>query len=339
MKDIYVVLDYSAREPDTKDVRTSSLNNYVQLKNEAADRAKWFGGVRAASDIGMVADMRDPKTALNAVLQFIQPKLWSYMTNNIKILVGGHGQVNQSDGIVVGGSEGTKVGMRNRKIAEHILFITRHFSSDRITWHISLCVCFAGRPTKSSTSTISPRSAFRSSMSGELAKRLQSLGLRDFRLKANFTSVSVGNDGHLHADPESTQQERFARANLESTARSRYPRGFQFWKHNSGQFEQLVQFFSYAYANGHYTRDNALDSSAQRAFKKDFLDLVAAEQDPGLSRLVESFQRIGYFDQILNYRLVDIVKQAFDSDSIREANKVIWTCEDGKLSHSLVLRE
>lgn len=342
VKDIYIVLDYSAREPNVTDVRTPHLNNYVKLKNEAADRAKWFGRVRAASDIGFVADMRDPKTTLNQVLQFIEPRLWSHMTNNIKILVAGHGQVDQNDGIVVGGTEGTKVGVRNRKIAEHILVITRHFSNHHINWHISLCVCYAGRPTKNSKSTIGPRSAFRSSMSGELAKLLQSHGLRNFRLKANFTPVSVGGDGHIHADSETTQQKRFALANLESTARARYPRGFAFWKNKSGNNDELMrfsQFVTFAYANGNYTLANAMDSSTQRQFKQDFLDMVDGEGEPELSRMIENSQRNGSLDQILNYRLADIVKQAFEANAIQAANKVIWTCDDGKLSHSLVLRE
>lgn len=339
MKDLYLVLDYSAREQNSEHVRTSNLKEYVRLKNEAADRAKWLSAIRAPADIGFVADMRDPKASLDAAIQFIQPKLWSRLTNNVKILVGGHGQVNESDGIVMGGSGGTQVGVRNRKIAEHILLVTRHFSTYPIHWHISLCVCYAGRPTKSATSSISSRSAFRSSMSGELAKLLQSHGLRNFQLKANFTSVSVGDDGHLLAESERSQQEKFARASLELTARARYPRGFQFWKKDSYERGMLLQFFSHAYARGHYTRDNALDSAAQRQFKQAFLDTVADEPDQEFSRLVEICQRQGALDQILNYRLVAIVEHAFEPESIREANKVIWTCDDGKLSHSLVLRE
>ncbi|HEX8536195.1 MAG TPA: hypothetical protein VF664_01935, partial [Cystobacter sp.] len=221
MKDAYVVLNYTAREQDLASNMNPFLMNYARMKKTSDE---------AEESRGRVFGMNDDE-ALTKAVQFLQGSLPKKNGARVKILIGGHGQYNQSGGIVFGGASGVNVGVPNDELVNDIVRLMQPFGTRGIEWTVNLCVCFAARPTDDHARAIDRNANVDTSMAAQVAKGLQRKGIRDFTVKAYFTPVSINNStGHLEAVSEVNQQHKFALLRGEATAQQRYPRGFDFWK-------------------------------------------------------------------------------------------------------------
>ncbi|RKH61263.1 hypothetical protein [Corallococcus aberystwythensis] len=342
MKDGYVVLDYSVLEEDMSSVMTSHLKKYVDAKTDSAHGLKYFKSYRVKDPAGFVCDMSEPNKSLFDATQFIRGRLSSFSSSHIKILVAGHGQYNENRGLVAGGATGTKLGVRNQNIADHIHRITSAFKDTSIRWSIALCICFAGRPTVGYESQVTQDSLFSDSLSGQLAQALQKK-LADFTLKANFTSVRVGDSGHLNADRDLDQVNKFQFMRKESLARVRYRRGFEFWgnKSEEGPIVDWRMCCSLAFAalQSGVTDDNVDSKEMQSAFLEEFVTVArdVAEDNAPFAESLEEFR--ADLGDVLNYRLIDMHLQSYEVTNMEKANKIVWTCARGQLSHAVTIRE
>ncbi|GMU02853.1 hypothetical protein KH5H1_69730 [Corallococcus caeni] len=342
MKDAYIVLDYSALETQLSSVMTPHLKGYVTAKARAAHGTKYFNAYRATEPVGFVCDMRQPLKALHDAIQFIKGRLSSIRTSQVKILIAGHGQFNENRGIVQGGASGTMLGVANERIAEHVQRITSALQGQWIQWTLSLCVCFAARPKTGYADRVTQDSDVEDSMAGQLARLLRKK-LPDFTLKANFTPVSIGDSGHLKANLEQSQLRKFRLKQAEELARNQYARGYAFWS-NLDSTEPMplwsMCFTSvYALKEDEVSDENVTSAELQESFRHEFLQLaegIAATDAEFAESLERNAEALG---DILNYRLVDLRVQAHQSSSIEKANKVVWTCTKGQLSHTVTIRE
>ncbi|MBN8229123.1 hypothetical protein JYK02_16565 [Corallococcus macrosporus] len=342
MKDAYIVLDYSALEQQMSNVMTSHLKGYVTAKARAAHGTKYFNAYRATEPVGFVCDMRQPIKALHDAIQFIKGRLSSIRTSQVKILIAGHGQFNENRGIVQGGASGTMLGVTNEHIADHVGRITSALQGQWIQWTLSLCVCFAARPKTGYAERITGDSDVGDSMAGQLARLLRKK-LPDFTLKANFTPVSIGDSGHLKARLERSQLRKFSLSQAEARARDRYPRGYAFWS-NLDSTEPMPLWSMcitsvYALKEGEVSDESVSSSEFQESFRQEFLMLAEgiASTEPEFAESLE--RNADALAEILNYRLVDLRVQAYEPGTLEKANKVVWTCTKGQLSHAITLRE
>lgn len=335
MKDAYVVLNYTARERDFSSNMNSFLVEYAKMKKTVAN---------AEGDIGKVFGMND-KDALTKARQFIREQLPDQKGARVKILIGGHGQYNQSGGIVFGGASGVEVGVPAQEVVDDIIELVKPFSGNEIEWTVKLCVCFAGRPTDDYARTIDNQSNVNSSLAGSVANGLQRKGFRDFTLKAYFTPVSISKStGHLEAVSEPDQQHKFALIRGETTAQQRYPRGFDFWKpENENEALLWSMACSVAYMQLPVRPDinTVFDMEVYKAFKLEFLLIVEmdARSDPDLMNSLNRRTGERIIDDILWYRLVQLVCSESGGGSLQKANKVVWTCQRGQLKHQILVRE
>jgi hypothetical protein len=335
MKDAYVVLNYTALEKDLSSDMSPFLVEYVKIKKTVA---------KSGGDIGKVFGMND-KDALTKAVQFIRERLSDQNGARVKILVGGHGQYNQSGGIVLGGASGVDVGVPAQQIVDDISQLVKPFSGRGIEWSVKLCVCFAGRPTDDYARAIDKNSNVDSSMAASVAKGLSLKGVRDFTLKAYFTPVSINKStGHLEATPEVHQQHKFALIQGETTAQQRFPRGFEFWKpENEDEALLWSMSCSYAYTQLQSKPDitNVFDMEVYKSFKLEFLLLAEmdARNDPDLVKSLNRRAGEQIVDEILWYRLVQLVCSEYGGSSLQKANKVVWTCKGGQLKHQILDRE
>jgi hypothetical protein len=325
MKDLYIVMDYTVHEPNHLHRMTGALRTYADAKNRRARRDHWFGHNRA-----FVWPMNQNA---DACIRHIRAGLWTWSTNNVKIVVAGHGQYGVNGGIVVGGAEGANVGTTNAHIAQDIRSITTPFARYWINWSIKLCVCFAGRPATRFRDRVDAESEVNDSMAGRLAAELHRVRIGNFTLKAYFTPVSVGAE-HFQATRENDQRQKFRLTQWMNEAQGRYPRGYAFWRPSAEREEHqtaISMLCSITYQD--YTDRDPFDGEVLQDFVTTMTEIVRES----IAEIAEALH--DDLAAILAYRFVDLVHQSHHGAATSRVNKVTWTCTNGRLTHNVRVLE
>ena len=76
-----------------------------------------------------------------------------------------------------------------------------------------------------------------------------------------------------------------------------------------------------------------------KRFKWEFLQMAAQDRDPALVASMNRRTLDREIDDILWFQLVMFVCNSFSGGSLQKANKVVWTCADGRLEHRVLVRE
>ncbi|MBK2124210.1 hypothetical protein IB691_03020 [Fangia hongkongensis] len=328
MKDAYIIFDYTYAEKSHTSQRTPHLSRYAEIKS-----------TNASSAISYHAKISSETKALElrAAADFITSKLKTWRYTNIKFIISGHGQYEQSGGLV-SGDTGTAVWISIETIAADILTVIQAVNLGKLSypvWHFKLCICYAARSTVNyQTPPLANQSVMNpdNSLAGRLSKQLKSLGLQNFTLKAYFTPVNIDqHNGHLRAHTERNFQQKHQRFKLLEEKKLLYPKGYAFWEASREKTPEEAEFVdglnfccTVAYAEIEYKVDPSnIEVKFFTAFSQ-FLPMFEAE-----------FSKLDDWKEVLSYRAWDSYHATVVSESISQANKITWTCENTTLQANI----
>jgi len=189
MKDIYIILDYTAYEAGPQ-VRTEDIQkNYLSHK-----KAPFFSTKSVKKHhIRLRPDFSGPTgEALGEAGDFINESLSGRRTKSVKILIVGHGERNNSEGIVVEGST-----FPHQCIADHVRGITNRVRGD-VSWEFKMLTCYGGLPDRVPETRETAENLLQDSLAYKLSHSIQARFDKPFKLTAYFTAVFMIK-GHARA--------------------------------------------------------------------------------------------------------------------------------------------